>query len=378
MARDYYEILGVSRNASDEELKKAYRKIAMKYHPDKNPGNKQAEGKFKEAAEAYSVLTDSGKRRTYDQFGHDGLKSRGFGNAGGFGGSYGFDPFDIFREVFGGGFGGFEDLFSGGAGSRTRTGSRSGSDLKIKLALTLEEINAGVTKKVKIKRMNVCNTCNGSGAKPGTSRITCPVCHGSGEVREMTRSLFGQMVNVRPCSNCQGEGSIAEQRCSGCGGDGRVRGIKEVSVQVPSGVSAGNYLTMRDEGNAGIRKSPRGNLIVIFDEKPHDIFIRNEDDVFVNLHITTAEAVLGTDLEIPTLNGRVRLAIPSGTQPGKMLRLRHKGIHHLHHSGKGDQIVRIKVDIPVNPGNQEKKLYRELIDIEQKRDKKSSRFSKIE
>ena len=246
--------------------------------------------------------------------------------------------------------------------------------MKIKLALTLEEINAGVNKKVKIKRMNVCNTCNGSGAKPGTSRITCPVCHGSGEVREMTRSLFGQMVNVRPCSNCQGEGSIAEQCCSGCGGDGRVRGVKEVSVQVPPGVSAGNYLTMRDEGNAGIRKSPRGNLIVIFDEKPHDIFIRNEDDVFVNLHITTAEAVLGTDLEIPTLNGRVRLAIPSGTQPGKMLRLRHKGIHHLHHSGKGDQIVRIKVDIPVNPGSQEKKLYRELIDIEQKRDKKSSRL----
>lgn len=378
MARDYYEILGVSRNASDEELKKAYRKIAMKYHPDKNPGNKQAEEKFKETAEAYSVLTDSEKRRTYDQFGHDGLKSRGFSNAAGFGGGSGFDPFDIFREVFGGGFSGFEDFFSGGSGSRTRSGSASGSDLKIKLALTLEEINTGVTKKVKIKRMNVCTDCNGNGAKPGTSRITCPVCHGSGEIREMTRSLFGQMVNVRPCSNCQGEGSIAEQRCSSCGGDGKVRGIKEISVQVPPGVSAGNYLTMRDEGNAGIRKSPRGNLIVIFDEKPHDIFIRNEDDVFVNLHITIAEAVLGTDLEIPTLNGRVRLVIPPGTQSGKMLRLRHKGIHHLHHSGKGDQIVRIKVDIPVNPGSQEKKLYQDLIDIERKRDRKLSRFSKIE
>ena len=381
MASDYYEVLGVSKGASDDEIKKSYRKMAMKYHPDKNPGDKAAEEKFKEAAEAYSVLTDSQKRQMYDQFGHAGLKNSGFGGSSGFGsGGFGFDPFDIFREVFGGGggFGGFEDMFGGGGTRRSRGGPRSGSDLKIRLALTLEDINKGVTKKLKIKRMNTCETCSGTGAKPGTSRITCPVCHGSGEIREMTRSLFGQMVNVRPCSNCHGEGSVAEQRCSSCGGDGRVRGTREVSVQVPAGVSNGNYMTMNSEGNVGSRKGPRGDLIVIFDEREHDIFIRNEDNIFVNLHISTAEAVLGTDVEIPTLNGRVKLTIPSGTQSGKMLRLKQKGIPHLHHHGRGDQIVRVRVDIPKTPGGSEKKLYREILEIEKKQRSVLNRFSKIE
>jgi len=379
MARDYYEILGVPRNASDDDLKKAYRKIAMKYHPDKNPGDKGAEEKFKEAAEAYSVLTDSKKRQMYDQFGHDGLKNSGFGNGSGFSGGFGFDPFDIFREVFsGGGFGGIEDFFGGGAGRRSRGASRSGSDLKIKLSLTLEEINTGVTKKIKIRRMDICKTCQGEGAKPGTSRITCPVCHGSGEVREISRSIFGQMVNVRPCNNCHGEGSVAEQRCPVCAGDGRIKDQKEISVQVPAGVNSGNYLTMRGEGNAGVRKGPRGDLIVIFEEKNHVMFIRNNDDIFVNLHISAAEAVLGTELEIPTLNGRVRLTIPPGTQPGKMLRLKNKGIPHLHHTGRGDQIVRIEVDIPKNISGSEKKLYKDLVELEQKRGLKFARFSKIE
>ncbi|MDO9548111.1 MAG: molecular chaperone DnaJ [Candidatus Marinimicrobia bacterium] len=381
MARDYYEVLGVSKGASDDEIKKAYRKMAMKYHPDKNPGDKAAEEKFKEAAEAYSILTDSQKRKMYDQFGHAGLKNNGFGGSSGFsGGGFGFDPFDIFREVFGGGggFSGFEDLFGGGGTRRSRGGSRTGSDLKIRLPLTLEDINEGVTKKVKIKRMDTCGTCEGTGAKPGASRITCPVCHGSGEIREMTRSLFGQMVNVRPCSNCQGEGSVAEQRCLTCQGDGRVRGMREISVQVPAGVSNGNYMTMSGEGNIGPRKGTRGDLIVIFEEKEHAIFIRNEDNIFVNLHISTAEAVLGTDVEIPTLNGRVKLTIPSGTQSGKMLRLKQKGIPHLHHHGRGDQIVRIQVDVPKNPGGPEKKLYKELLDVEKKRGAVANRFSKIE
>ncbi len=379
MARDYYEILGVSRNATDDELKKSYRQIAMKYHPDKNPGNKEAEEKFKEAAEAYSVLSDAQKRKTYDQFGHAGLKNSGFGGAQGFGGGgFGFDPFDIFREVFGGGgFGGFEDFFGGG-NRRSRGDSRAGSDLKLKLALTLEEISKGVTKKVKIKRLEKCDTCNGTGSKPGTSRTTCPVCHGSGEVREMTRSIFGQMVNVRPCSNCQGEGSIAEHRCSSCAGEGRIRINKEISVQVPAGVSTGNYMTMQNEGNAGKQGGTRGDLIVIFEEKPHDIFIRNEDNIYVNLHISTAEAVLGTELEVPTLNGRVKLTIPDSTQPGKLLRLRQKGIPHLHHHGRGDQIVRVQVDVPTNPSNAEKKIYRELLDVERKGGRITDRFSKIE
>jgi len=369
MARDYYEILGVSKGASDDEIKKAYRKMAMKYHPDKNPGDKAAEEKFKEAAEAYSVLTDPQKRQMYDQYGHAGLKNNGFGGASGFsGGGFGFDPFDIFREVFGGGggFSGFEEFFGGGGSRRSRGGARAGSDLKIRLALTLEEINKGVTKKIKIKRTDTCGACGGTGAKPGTSRTTCPVCHGSGEIREMTRSIFGQMVNVRPCSNCQGEGTVAEQRCPTCGGDGRVRGVREISVQIPAGVSTGNYLTMSGEGNVGLRNGPRGDLIVIFEEKEHDIFVRNEDNIFVNLHISTAEAVLGTDVEVPTLNGRVKLTIPSGTQTGKMLR------------GRGDQIVRIQVDIPRNPSGPVKKIYKELLDLERKRGGVINRFSKIE
>ncbi|MGC9363351.1 MAG: molecular chaperone DnaJ [Fidelibacterota bacterium] len=383
MANDYYEILGISRNATADEIKKAYRKMAMKYHPDKNPGDKTAEEKFKQAAEAYSVLTDPQKRKMYDQYGHAGVKGNGFGGASGFGGGgfSGFDPFDIFREVFGGsGFSGFEDFFGGGGGARhSRTSNvRSGSDLKVRLPLTLEEINKGVTKKLKIKRLDICKTCNGSGTKPGTSRKTCPVCHGTGEIREMTRSLFGQMVNVRVCSNCNGEGSVAEQRCPTCGGDGRVRGVREVTVQVPPGVSNGHYMTMTGEGNAGSQGGSRGDLIVIFEEIEHETFIRNEDNVFVNLHITPAEAVLGTEIEVPTLNGRVKLVIPAGTQNGKMLRLKQKGIPHLHQHGRGDQIVRIQVDIPKNPGNQERKLYHELQETEKKRGVVSNRFSKIE
>jgi molecular chaperone DnaJ len=374
MARDYYDILGVDRNASADELKKAYRQIAMKYHPDRNPGNKEAEEKFKEAAEAYSVLTDPPKKQIYDQYGHEGLKG-----GGGFSG-FGFDLSDALRtfmEGFGG-FGGFDDFFGMGTGRRSRSTSRAGSDLKIKLNLNLEEINTGITKKIKIKRMDSCHTCGGSGAKSGTSRVTCPVCRGSGEIREVSRSLFGQMINVRPCQNCLGEGSVAEQRCPNCGGEGRIRGEKEIPIQVPAGVSTGNYLTLRGEWNAGIHKGPRGDLIVILEEKPHEFFIRHNDDVVVNLHISSAEAVLGTELEIPTLNGRVRLVIPSGTQPGKMLRLKAKGIPHLHHSGRGDQIVRIQVDIPANPGSQEKKLYQELLDLEQKHRARNVRFSKIE
>jgi len=384
MARDYYEILGISKNASTDEVKKAYRKMAMKYHPDKNPGDKTAEEKFKEAAEAYSVLTDPQKRQMYDQYGHAGVKGNGFGRSSGFsgGGFGGFDPFDIFREVFGNsGFGGFEDFFGGGGSSRrsrTSASTRTGSDLKIRLPLTLEEINKGVTKKIKIKRLDTCKACDGSGSKSGTSRKTCPVCHGSGEIREMTRSLFGQMVNVRVCSNCNGEGSVAEQRCPVCGGDGRVKGAREISVQVPPGVSNGHYMTMTGEGNVGQRKGSRGDLIVIFEELEHDVFIRNEDNIFVNLHISPAEAVLGTELEIPTLNGRVKLVVPPGTQTGKMLRLKQKGIPHLHQHGRGDQIVRILVDLPKNPSSEERKIYRDLLNVEKKRGCVSHRFSKIE
>jgi molecular chaperone DnaJ len=377
MARDYYDILGVSRNTSAEELKKAYRKIAMKYHPDRNPGNKEAEEKFKEAAEAYAVLSDPDKRRTYDQYGEAGLKG-----SSGFGGAQSMnmdDIFSMFGDIFGGhfgGFGGFEDLFGGG-GRRTRENNRRGNDLKLRMPLTLEEISTGVSKKVKIKRMEVCPICNGSGAKPGSSTTTCPVCRGSGEVREVARSFFGQVVNVRPCSNCNGEGVVVEQRCPQCGGEGRYQDTKELTVKVPPGVTTGNYLTMHSEGNAGIRKGGRGDLIVIFEEKPHEFFVRNEDDIYIDLHIMPSEAVLGAEIEVPTLNGRVNLSIPAGTQPAKMLRLKNKGLPHLHHSGRGDMIVRVQVEIPEKASAKEIDLYRELLKTESKKMRSENRYSKI-
>jgi len=381
MARDYYETLNVSKNASADEIKKAYRKIAMKYHPDRNPGNKEAENKFKEAAEAYSVLSDDKKRKTYDQFGPEGLKGTSFG---GFGrGMTMEDIFSQFGDIFGrgfGGFGGFEDLFGAGRSGRqrSRTASRAGSDLKIKLRLTLEEISRGVTKKVKIKRMEPCDLCGGTGAKPGTSTIVCPVCGGTGEVREVTRSFFGQMVNVRPCSNCHGDGRIVEHRCPKCAGDGRILQVREISIQVPTGVATDNYLTMQNEGNVGIRGGSRGDLIVIFEEKAHEYFIRNDDDVFVDIYITPSEAVLGAEIEVPTLNGRVKLSVPHGTQPGKLLRLSNKGIPHLHRSGRGDQIVRVQVNIPEKISGQERNLYKELSRVESKAFKNNIRYGKIE
>lgn len=379
MARDYYDILGVNRNASPEELKKAYRKIAMQYHPDRNPGNKQAEEKFKEAAEAYAALSDPEKRQIYDQYGAAGLKGQP-----GFSGAQSMnidDIFSMFGDIFGGGrfsgFGGFEDFFGGGR-QRSQSGSRRGSDLKIKMPLTLEEINTGVNKKVKIKRMEVCPTCNGSGARPGSSVVTCPVCRGTGEVREVSRSFFGQVVNVHPCSNCNGEGVIVEQRCPQCGGEGRYQTTKELNIKVPPGVTTGNYLTMHGEGNAGIRKAPRGDLIVIFEEKPHEYFIRNEDDIYINLHIMPSEAVLGAEIEVPTLNGWVNLTVPPGTQPGKMLRLKNKGLPHLHHSGKGDMIVRVQVEIPEKSSGKDLDLYRELLKTESRKMRAENRYSKIQ
>ncbi len=377
--RDYYEILGLSKGAEKAEIKKAYRKIAMQYHPDKNPGDASAEAKFKEAAEAYSVLNDDQKKAHYDQYGHAPEGGGGGNPFNGFGGGgFGVDLSDalrIFMEGFGGSGGGLGDIFGGG-GSRGR-GRAKGSDLKIKLPLTLEEIATGITKKMKVKRYEICNDCSGSGAKDKSDKTNCSVCHGRGEVQQVSRSMFGQFVNIQPCTNCDGTGEVIAHPCKSCHGDGRIRQESIVSAKIPAGVHAGNYMTLRGEGNAARRGGQQGDLIVLIDEKEHDLFIRDEDNIYLELVINMAEAVLGADLEIPTLTGKVNLKIPAGSQSGKLLRLRGKGIPRINSHLVGDQMVKIQIDTPTKPSKQEREVYQRLSDYYIGRGKSESIFRKI-
>ncbi len=354
--KDYYEVLGVEKSASKEDLKKAYRKLAMQYHPDRNPDDKEAEERFKEAAEAYEILSNDDKRANYDRFGHNGLR----------GGGQGFsdinDIFSHFSDIFGGGSI-FDDFFGGGQRSRQRrrTGGTPGSDLRVTLQLTLEEIAEGTSKKLKIRKQVKCDECGGSGAETGTSKTTCPVCHGSGEVKTVSRSVFGQFVNITTCNNCNGEGTVIDKPCKKCMGDGRVQEEVAVKIDAPAGVGDGNYMTLRNEGNAGKRGGPYGDLVVIFKELPHDYFIREEDDILYDLFVSYPEAVLGNEVEVPTLNGKAKLKIESGTPSGKLLKMKDKGIKHLNHSGHGDQIVRINIAVPKKLNAKEKELLRELM-----------------
>jgi molecular chaperone DnaJ len=354
--RDYYEVLGVEKTASKDDLKKAYRKLAMQYHPDRNPDDKSAEDKFKEAAEAYEILSNDDKRANYDKFGHAGIR----------GGQQGFsdinDIFSHFSDIFGGASI-FDDFFGGGQRNRSRRrGSGTpGSDLRVTLQLTLEEIAEGLTKKIKIRKQVKCHECNGSGAEAGTSKSTCPVCHGTGEVKTVSRSVFGQFVNITQCSNCNGEGSVIDKPCKKCMGDGRIHEETTVSIDVPAGVSEGNYMTMRNEGNAGKRGGSAGDLIVVFKEIPHEFFAREDDDILYDLHVSYPEAALGAEVEVPTLNGKAKLKIESGTPSGKLLKMRDKGLKHLNHSGRGDQIVRINIAVPKKLNTKEKELLKELL-----------------
>jgi len=351
--RDFYEVLGIARNASQDEIKKAYRKLALQYHPDRNPNNKEAEDKFKEAAEAYEALGDPTKRQRFDRYGHEGMRGTDFRSYTDMN-----DIFSSFGDIFGGGV--FDDVFSGGRQQRRRSAGQAGSDLKVQLKLTLEEIATGVEKKIKIKKWKTCHVCSGSGAKAGSSRTPCPQCGGTGELRQVSRSMFGQFVNITTCLNCGGEGQIIRDHCPACSGEGREQGETTIKVNVPAGVSEGNYLALQGQGNAGRRGGPPGDVIVEFQEVRHEHFARNGDDIIYNALLSFPQAVTGGEIEVPTLTGRSRVKIDPGTMPGKMLRMKEKGIPHLNNYGRGNQLVRIQVWVPTKLNAREKELLREL------------------
>lgn len=357
--KDYYEILGVNKNASVEEIKKAYRKLAVQYHPDKNPNNKEAEEKFKIIAEAYAVLNDPQKRQQYDRFGHAGM------GAGGFEGfdMGGFDISDALRQFMEQGFG-FGDIFGSGGSSRRRRSSNRGSDLQIRLKMTLEEIASGAKKKIKVKKQVRCDECNGTGSAKYSRTVSCPVCKGSGEVRQVSQSLFGQFVNVSTCQRCRGQGQIIENPCRSCNGEGRISGNKTIEINVPAGVATGNYIPLEAEGNEGLRGGRPGDLIVVVEEVAHEVFERRGDDVLMVLPVSFPAAALGASIEIPTLTGKAKINIAPGTQSGKILRMRGKGIPHLHGAGIGDQLVQIQVYVPTSLSSVEKKLITDLADSE--------------
>jgi molecular chaperone DnaJ len=350
--RDLYQVLGISRSASQEEIKKAYRKLAIQYHPDKNPGNKEAEERFKEIAEAYAILSDPDKRARYDRFGHTSTSGagdfRGFSNIE--------DAFSAFGDIFGD----FGDIFGTPFRRRRSHSSQNrGSDLQIRLSISLEEIATGVRKKIKVKKYVSCNSCNGTG-NAGNSRTTdCPLCHGTGEIRQVSQSFFGQMVNITTCHRCNGSGKIVTNPCRICNGEGRVMGEKTIEIHIPAGVSTGNYIPLRGEGNTGRNNGPAGDLLVYIEEKSHNIFTRNGNDVIISLPLSYAQAVLGNNIEIPTLTGKAKLNIPAGTQDGKVLRMR-KGIPHLHGNGIGDQLVKVYVYVPTKLTSTEKQKIKEL------------------
>ena len=355
--RDYYEVLGVEKTASEDEIKKAYRKIAIKYHPDRNPGDKEAEEKFKEAAEAYNILHDPQKRQQYDQFGFAGLNGGGDG-FGGFGGaSMNMDDiFSMFGDIFGGhGFSGF----GGGFGARgARPQQHRGSDLRLKIRLTLEEINQGVTKKFKVRKDITCEHCHGTGAEGGSGRETCPTCHGSGVITHTTQSIFGMMQTQGVCPTCHGEGQVIKNKCKECGGSGVIKGEEVIEAKIPAGVAEGMVVNIPGKGNAGIHGGIPGDIQVFIEEEPHDTFIRDGNDLIYNLLLDFPTAALGGDVDIPTIDGKtLKVKIEGGTQPGKTMRLRGKGLPAVqgYGNGRGDLVVNVSVYVPKTLSKDEKK-----------------------
>ncbi|MDX1904521.1 MAG: molecular chaperone DnaJ [Thermonemataceae bacterium] len=351
--RDYYEILGVGKNATPEELKKAYRQLAIKYHPDKNPGNAEAEEKFKEAAEAYEILSDAEKRKRYDQFGHSGV-SGGYGG----GGSAGFndmeDIFSRFSDIFGGS--GFESFFRGGSGTTTR----KGSNLRIKLKLTLQEVAEGTEKKIKVKRHVACKACNGNGSKNGSSVQTCGTCGGVGQVRRVTNTMLGQMVSTTTCPTCEGTGKVISQKCEVCAGEGRTLEEEVIPIRVPAGVMEGMQLSLAGKGNYPLRGGQYGDLYVVIEEIEDEHLKRDGANVIYDLYISFIDATLGASVEVPTIDGKVKIKIDPGTQSGKILRLKGKGLKDLQRYDKGDQLVHVNIWTPQKLTNEERAILEKL------------------
>jgi molecular chaperone DnaJ len=349
--RDYYEVLGLEKNATDADIKRAFRQLAKKYHPDVNPGDKDAEAKFKEINEAYEVLSDPQKRSQYDQFGHAGMNGYDFGGfgQGGFGES-GFG--DIFDMFFGGSpFGG---------STKRRNGPERGADLRYDLKITFEEAAFGVKKDINIIRNENCTHCSGSGAKPGTSPEVCPTCHGTGQIQVAQNTAFGRFVNVRTCDTCRGEGNIIKESCPKCSGRGRIRRSRKISVNIPAGIDDDQAITLRGEGEPGKRGGPPGDLYVYISVKPHKLFNRQGYDIHCDIPITFGQAAMGGDIEVPTLEGKVKYTIPEGTSTGTVFRLRGRGVKHLRGSSKGDQYVRVVIDVPKHLNEYQKELLRKF------------------
>ncbi|HET7274583.1 MAG TPA: molecular chaperone DnaJ [Longimicrobiaceae bacterium] len=363
--RDYYEILTVARDADGDTIKRAYRKLALEFHPDRNNGDKEAEEKFKEATEAYEVLKDEQKRAAYDRFGHAGVKSgAGAGRSGGFAG-FGFeDALNVFMRDFGG-FGGIEDLFGGGAtGGRRRGGTPRGEDTRLRLRLSLEEVATGVKRTIRVALLDPCEACSGTGSSSPGDMAVCPTCKGAGEVRRVQRSVFGQFVSASVCPTCGGEGQDIKDPCRSCHGEGRQRSEHTLEVEVPPGVSSDNYITLRGQGNVGPRGGPRGDVLVILEVEEDSRFVRDGEDLTHHLPVSFSQAALGAEVEVPTVYGSEMLDIPAGVQSGEVVTLRGKGLPRLGGGGRGDLHVRVQLWTPAELTPEQEALFEQLAEIE--------------
>lgn len=364
--RDYYEVLGLNKGASDEEIKKAFRKMAMKYHPDKNPGDKKAEEAFKEVNEAYSILSDPEKKQRYDQFGHAGVDpNAGFGGTGGFGGAGGFGGFeDIFSQMFGGG--GFSGSSSGGFGGfggfGGRPGPRRGRDLQKAITITFDEAAHGVEKEISLNKYVVCPTCNGEGNEPGTSKVKCDKCNGTGQVTKTQNTMFGRFQTTGPCSECGGTGEKIETSCHECNGSGKVRKTVKLNVKIPKGVDNDTVIPIRGQGEPGEIGAPAGDLYIVIAVKPHKLFTRSGDNLNLEIPISFEQAALGDEITVPSIDGKLSYTIPSGTQPGTIFRLKGKGMPNVRSGRYGDLFVKVKLEVPRNLSDEQKKLIRQMSD----------------